>query len=197
MKKTIKEKKCKNCERTTKEFLKGLCPLCYKKEKQTKDKLKEAVKKERKKLNAISTDKVAIAMQSLARELKPEICVSCASTKMPMHGGHWRSRRYKSTIFYINNINPQCVNCNIYLKGNEYLHGKYIEYTFGPEEADRILTMSRKTYKFTKHELWDIYNSILECRRLLKEGASKESVLAYLQDYQHNSDWYKTLNNEN
>ena len=107
MKKTIKEKKCKNCERTTKEFLKGLCPLCYKKEKQAKDKLKETIKKERKKLNAISTDKVAIAMQSLARELKPEICVSCASTKMPMHGGHWRSRRYKSTIFYINNINPQ------------------------------------------------------------------------------------------
>lgn len=194
-----KIKYCKQCNKETLEFLKGYCAKCYTALQKEKNREKEKLKKEKAKIKqkqkreTLTIEKVAKMLQNIAKRLKKPICVSCGSTTPPLHGGHWRSRRYKSTIFYINNVNPQCVNCNIFLHGNEYCHGKYIENTLGIDETNLIFALSKIPYKFSQEELKDIYNSLLFCDQELNNGKTQEEMLEYLYNYQIQSSWFLNL----
>lgn len=190
----MKEKKCKQCFNTAGQFLKGLCPVCYKKLQREKEKVKQQKVKKKRELNSLTVPKVAVIVQKLCRMTGTDTCVSCGDPGPLFHGGHWRSRRYHSTVFYLKNLHNQCANCNIFLSGNEYLHGKYIESEYGLETANQLLKMSRQPYRWTKEELKEIKEKALEHLALVGT-MPKEEIRQSFIDWQESTEWFKTVNN--
>lgn len=193
---TKKEKLCKNCEKPAKQFLKGMCAGCYRKLQKEKEAIKAKKVREKRVLSQLTVPKIAVLVQKLCRLTGTEKCVTCGSTGPQFHAGHWRSRRYSSTIFYMRNMNNQCANCNIFLKGEEYLHGKYVEEKYGADMAEKILEMSRKTYRWSKPELQEIKDQVAKHIDMLNQGVDKETVRNLFIDWQESTEWFKNLTND-
>lgn len=189
----MKEKKCKECFKPAGQFLKGLCPGCYKKLQKEKEKIKQQKVKQKRELNTLTVPKVAVLIQKLCRLTGTDYCVSCGESTPLYHGGHWRSRRYHATVFYLKNIHNQCPNCNIFLSGNEYLHGKYIESEYGLETADQLLKMSRQPYRWTKEELKEIKEQAL-AHIALVGTMPKEEIRKSFIEWQESTEWFKKVN---
>lgn len=173
-----------------------MCAGCYRKIQKEKAAIKAKKVKERRVLSQLTVPKVAILVQKLCRLTGTESCVTCGNQGPLFHAGHWRSRRYSSTIFYLKNLHNQCVGCNIFLKGEEYLHGKFIEETYGAAEAEKILAMSRKTYKWSKPELQEIKDQVTAHIDMLNQGMDKEFVRTLFINWQESTEWYKTMLND-
>jgi hypothetical protein len=64
------------------------------------------------------------------------------------------SRKYYSTRWNEENVQVQCVACNVYRYGEQYKFGIYL----GKEKSEELLAESRKTLKITNYELIEKIN---------------------------------------
>jgi len=68
--------------------------------------------------------------------------------------GHFMSRKHYSTRWNENNTRVQCVGCNMFKQGQQYVFGKKL----GEQLADEMYMLSREIRKFTSSELVDLYD---------------------------------------
>jgi hypothetical protein len=82
-------------------------------------------------------------------------CVTCGKVAhyKEMHCGHFRPRRYKATRWSVPNTGVQCVVCNTFNEGEQYLFAKHIDETYGEGTSDELTRESREIVKFSRSEL--------------------------------------------
>jgi hypothetical protein len=70
-----------------------------------------------------------------------------------MQCGHFQSRKHKNTRWHLLNTKPQCVGCNIFKQGEQYVFGKNLDLEYGEGTAESVEAMSRQTCKLTRADL--------------------------------------------
>ncbi len=87
-------------------------------------------------------------------------CITCETVKdwRDMDCGHFQSRRYSATRYHEKNAHAQCQKCNKYQAGEQYIHGKEIDFIYGAGTAEFITKLSRSLYKLNKNEVMKIAN---------------------------------------
>ena len=85
-------------------------------------------------------------------------CITCEVEKplKQMQAGHFVSRRVNKLRFDELNVNAQCVGCNMYKQGEQYLYAKNLDAKYGDGTADALMAKRHDTHKFTIPELEEI-----------------------------------------
>lgn len=98
-------------------------------------------------------------------------CITCGVEKplTQMQAGHFVSRKVNALRFEEMNVNAQCVGCNMFKAGEQYLYSKALDMKYGDGAADALMARRHETKKFTIGELEEIIHD------------SKESVKFYLK----------------
>lgn len=96
-------------------------------------------------------------------------CVTCGKKDhwKKLQAGHFMSRKHYATRWDEENVQVQCVGCNVYRYGEQYKFSKYL----GQELSDELLAKSREAQKFKDWELEemiDMYKEKIE--RIDKEA---------------------------
>jgi len=83
-------------------------------------------------------------------------CITCGKQDhwKKLQAGHFMSRKYYSTRWNEENVQVQCVACNVYRYGEQYKFGIYL----GKEKSEELLAESRKILKITNYELIEKIN---------------------------------------
>lgn len=80
-------------------------------------------------------------------------CVTCGKRghwkNGGMQAGHFQSRKHYSTRWDERNVAVQCLGCNMFKSGEQYLFSKYL----GDKLSQELYEESRKIVKFTSDEL--------------------------------------------
>ena len=78
-------------------------------------------------------------------------CVTCGKKDhwKNLQAGHFMSRKHYSTRWDEENVEVQCMACNVYRYGEQYLFAKHL----GQEKADELLAKSRTMVKIKDWEL--------------------------------------------
>jgi 5-methylcytosine-specific restriction endonuclease McrA len=81
-------------------------------------------------------------------------CVTCGKQDhwKNLQAGHFMSRKHYSTRWDEDNVEVQCMGCNVYRYGEQYLFAKYL----GEEKSNELLIKSRQIQKFTDIELLEL-----------------------------------------
>lgn len=81
-------------------------------------------------------------------------CVTCGKQDhwKSLQAGHFMSRKHYSTRWDEDNVEVQCMGCNVYRYGEQYLFAKHL----GEDKADSLLVKSRQIQKFTDIELLEM-----------------------------------------
>lgn len=85
-------------------------------------------------------------------------CITCGESKpvKQLQAGHFVSRRVNALRFEDTNVHPQCVGCNMFKQGEQYLYAKEIDLRYGDGTADGLMSRRFETHKFTIPELEEI-----------------------------------------
>ena len=76
-----------------------------------------------------------------------------------MQCGHFMSRKHYSTRWNENgNCMPQCVSCNVYNYGQQFIFSKNLDEKFGDGTAEELYVKSKEVVKFSNDELLDKIN---------------------------------------
>lgn len=105
-------------------------------------------------------------------EKKGEPCVSCGNPN-PTEAGHFLSRgAHPNKRYLVNNIFPQCHECNVYKSGNAGEYEKTLIARFGIEFVDDVKSYNVPLKEQFPH--WKDYeNEIKLYRKLLRENGVK------------------------
>ena len=78
-------------------------------------------------------------------------CVTCGKKDhwKNLQAGHFMSRKHYATRWDEENVEVQCMACNVYRYGEQYLFAKHL----GQEKADELLAKSRTMVKLKDWEL--------------------------------------------
>jgi len=81
-------------------------------------------------------------------------CVTCGKKDhwKNLQAGHFMSRKHYATRWDDENVEVQCMACNVYRYGEQYLFAKHL----GQEKADELLAKSRTMVKIKDWELQDM-----------------------------------------
>jgi len=81
-------------------------------------------------------------------------CVTCGKKDhwKNLQAGHFMSRKHYATRWDEDNVEVQCMACNVYRYGEQYLFAKHL----GQEKADELLAKSRTMVKIKDWELQDM-----------------------------------------
>ena len=81
-------------------------------------------------------------------------CVTCGKKDhwKNLQAGHFMSRKHYATRWDEENVEVQCMACNVYRYGEQYLFAKHL----GQEKADELLAKSRTMVKLKDWELQDM-----------------------------------------
>ena len=85
-------------------------------------------------------------------------CITCGISKpiKEMQAGHFVSRRVSALRFDELNVNAQCVGCNMFKAGEQYLYSKALDLKYGDGTADKLMSRRFETKKWTITELTEI-----------------------------------------
>lgn len=85
-------------------------------------------------------------------------CITCGAIKpvKEAQAGHFVSRAKNITRFNEQNVNLQCVGCNMFKAGEQYLYSKALDLKYGDGTADELMQMRFTTHKLTITELEEI-----------------------------------------
>ena len=75
------------------------------------------------------------------------------------------SRSHYSTRWEILNVGVQCISCNIFKHGQQYLFSKYLDKTFGEGTSNELFLKSQTLGKFTTNEIEEMikkYKDLLD-----------------------------------
>jgi hypothetical protein len=83
-------------------------------------------------------------------------CVTCGKKDhwKDLQAGHFISRKHYATRWNEENVQVQCVACNVYRYGEQYLFGVYL----GEEKSQELLQLSRQSAKFSNIDLQEKIN---------------------------------------
>ena len=73
-----------------------------------------------------------------------------------MQCGHFQSRKHYATRWLEMNVAVQCVGCNMFKAGEQFLFGKYLDQKYGDGTAEELYIKSKETVKFSTDELQDM-----------------------------------------
>lgn len=85
-------------------------------------------------------------------------CITCF-TSLPvaqMQAGHFQSRRFNSLRFDEENVNAQCVACNVFRYGEQFKYAKELDLKYGEGTSDRLAERRHELHKYTRQELQEI-----------------------------------------
>lgn len=87
-------------------------------------------------------------------------CITCGIKKpiKEMQNGHFISRRVNILRYDEQNCNGQCIKCNMYGQGEQYLYSLALDEKYGKGTAESLVQRKNEYHKFTKYELTDIIN---------------------------------------
>ncbi len=91
-------------------------------------------------------------------------CITCGVIKpiSQMQNGHFVTRRASMLRFDEENCNAQCVGCNMFKAGEQYLYSKAIDTKYGSGKAEELMSRRHETHKFTIEELEEIIRDAQE-----------------------------------
>ena len=89
-------------------------------------------------------------------------CVTCGKQDhwKNLQAGHFMSRKHYATRWDDENVQVQCMACNVYRYGEQYLFAKYL----GDDKADELLAKSRVMVKIKD---WELEEMIEKYKNLL------------------------------
>lgn len=70
-----------------------------------------------------------------------------------MQCGHFQSRRHRTTRWHNLNTKPQCVGCNMFKQGEQYLFGKNLDLLHGEGTAQKMEVLASQTCKLSRADL--------------------------------------------
>ena len=87
-------------------------------------------------------------------------CYTCGAVRhfSEVDAGHFMSRACMSTRWSETNVQSQCKRCNGFRSGEQYLFAKHLDQQYGEGTAERLLIESKKTCKFTRDELEQMFH---------------------------------------
>ena len=71
-----------------------------------------------------------------------------------MQAGHFMSRKHYSTRWDEDNVQVQCVSCNLFRQGEQYKFSLFL----GKTKSKRLYLQSKKLVQYYNHELEDMIN---------------------------------------
>ena len=83
-------------------------------------------------------------------------CFTCGKVshyKVGMQCGHFQSRKHYATRWLEMNVAVQCVGCNMFKAGEQFLFGKYLDKKYGDGTAEELYIKSKQTVKYSNNEL--------------------------------------------
>lgn len=95
-------------------------------------------------------------------------CYTCGLVrpKMELQCGHFISRQYNGTRYDLDNLRTQCVNCNVWRRGNIAFFSANLLEELGKERFDALIKRGRTLKQFFVPELTE---KIEEYKKMLKE----------------------------
>ena len=82
-------------------------------------------------------------------------CITCGKPinwKYEGNAGHFQDRAKLSTRFHEQNVHLQCVSCNKYHGGRQYIYGHIIDDLYGEGTADMLEAMPKDGFKISRAE---------------------------------------------
>ena len=95
-------------------------------------------------------------------------CFTCGVVrgyKDGMQNGHFQSRKHMATRFHEDNCQIQCLKCNIFDSGQQYLFSLRLDEKYGEGTAEELEFLARTTFKISRAEYEDYisyYKNIVE-----------------------------------
>ena len=95
-------------------------------------------------------------------------CFTCGVVrgyKDGMQNGHFQSRKHMATRFDEENCQVQCIKCNIFDSGQQYLFSLRLDEKYGEGRAEELEHLARTTLKISRAEYEDYisyYKNIVE-----------------------------------
>ena len=85
-------------------------------------------------------------------------CFTCDKTAhyKKMHAGHFMSRKHYATRWNEDNVQVQCVKCNLFGQGEQYAFGKLLDIRIAEGKAEELQELSRTTVKYMRFEYEDM-----------------------------------------
>tara|TARA_R110000737_G_scaffold350701_1_gene390460 strand:+ start:209 stop:601 length:393 start_codon:yes stop_codon:yes gene_type:complete len=93
-------------------------------------------------------------------------CVTCGKQDhyKNLQAGHFQSRKHYATRWDEDNVKIQCVGCNVFKYGEQFLFSKYL----GNNLSEELLDKSRNIVKFTNIELEEMVTEYSNMLNTLK-----------------------------
>ncbi len=91
-------------------------------------------------------------------------CITCGVKKpiSQMQCGHFVSRSKNVLRYDEMNTNAQCVGCNMFKAGEQYLYSKALDLKYGDGTADALMARRHETHKLTITELEEVIHDAKE-----------------------------------
>tara|TARA_R100000655_G_scaffold68955_1_gene107198 strand:+ start:205 stop:588 length:384 start_codon:yes stop_codon:yes gene_type:complete len=85
-------------------------------------------------------------------------CFTCGVTKpvKEMQCGHFQSRRHYATRWLSDNCRVQCVKCNMFEQGQQFIFGNKLKAEIGEDKFDEVIQLSKTSVKRTKQDYEDL-----------------------------------------
>ena len=84
-------------------------------------------------------------------------CFTCSITKHYKEGmqcGHFMSRKHMATRYHELN-QSQCIKCNMFEQGMQYVYGVNLDKKYGEGTAEKMQLLSRSIYKMSRVDYED------------------------------------------
>ena len=124
--------------------------------KKTKAKAKPTVSKLKKKLDIVFSRYIRERdCMATTGDIDYGVCVTCKQTKpiAKLQCGHFQYRTYSNTRYCERNCNAQCIGCNMFKQGEQYLHSLAIEDKYGEGTSDELVKKAKISHKWQIEEL--------------------------------------------
>ena len=92
-----------------------------------------------------------------------------------MQNGHFQSRKHLATRFSEDgNCEVQCIGCNIFRSGEQYLFSLRLDAKYGEGRAEELEHLARSTFKISRVE----YEEQIRYYKLIVENLKQEKGIA-------------------
>tara|TARA_R110000803_G_scaffold206147_1_gene273228 strand:- start:221 stop:610 length:390 start_codon:yes stop_codon:yes gene_type:complete len=94
-------------------------------------------------------------------------CFTCGKKDhyKKLQNGHFQSRRHYSTRWLERNCAVQCIKCNIFLSGQQFIFGQNLDIKFGEGTARQLHIQAQKILKITNADIIEkikLYKSFVD-----------------------------------
>jgi hypothetical protein len=104
-------------------------------------------------------------------------CFTCGIVrgyKDGMQNGHFQSRKHMATRFDEENCQNQCIKCNIFDSGQQYLFSIRLDEKYGEGTSEELEILARTTFKISRVE----YEEQISYYKNLVENLKEEKEIA-------------------